>query len=233
MFAKLKNCFRLKNRKKILTPEEDFSIPEEFIDSISLDPLNNPIMTRYGHLYSRSEIITHLQGYQTDPLTGQKLTLPHLYEPPIEITVILTRFNALLRRREESNNRTEKHALHQEITALGREMTAVKQTLIDRRRSIETIKTNLKIDIDNPEHIHFWQSKGKGRTTMPVHVHDMMIVASKNHATLDHFLVALNQARYVSRTSRFFKNCFRSNETKQLYNANNENIKTLSFRAAG
>lgn len=231
MFSGLKKLYsHAKKRTKPSTPDIDYAIPVEFIDSISMEPFNDPVMTRYGHIYCRVGLLTHLQNYPTDPLTGQKLALQDVYEVPSEVISNLIWFNGLLRRFNESKNPIEKRNIHREMTSLARGMATIKQTLIDKRRAIETIKENLKIDINNLAHINFWRNKGKGGDKIPEHVYNMMNVARNNYETVDQFLFALNQARYVSKTSRFFKNCFRDDITKQLYNADNENIKTLSFR---
>lgn len=210
-------------------------IPNSFLDPLSFKPFVDPVITPQGHVYSCLSILRHLSEVAVDPLSQLPLTQGQLHQAPQEILAILKRFKAL-------QSDTEKSIMHDPVSVtailenyqkkllfLNMEMEAVLQKQITQG-TIKTIKNNLKIDSNNKDHINFWQSKGKSGNTTPDHVRNMMKVAKDHYDSVEDFLDAINHERRLSASSKFFKHCFRSNTTIDLYNQSDENIKSFVVR---
>lgn len=57
------------------TPRE---IPDHVVDTITFEPMHDPVITKNGHSYERATIIEHLKRSPTDPLTRDPLTIEEL-----------------------------------------------------------------------------------------------------------------------------------------------------------
>src|SRR6185437_8833352 len=88
---------------------------------------------------------------------------------------------------------------------------------------IRSIKNNLKIDLDNPKHIIFWQDS---RKNIPNHIAQLMQVANQEYATTEDFIVALDKMRKKSCCNRFFTFIFIDKRRSRLTNPNS-NLRTL------
>jgi STIP1 homology and U-box containing protein 1 len=53
-------------------------IPDHLIDSITFEPMHDPVITKNGHSYERATIYEHLKRSPTDPLTREPLTIDNL-----------------------------------------------------------------------------------------------------------------------------------------------------------
>ncbi|KAK3678340.1 hypothetical protein LTR78_001637 [Recurvomyces mirabilis] len=53
-------------------------IPDHIIDTITFEPMHDPVMTKTGHSYERATIYEHLKRSPTDPLTREPLTIDEL-----------------------------------------------------------------------------------------------------------------------------------------------------------
>jgi hypothetical protein len=84
---------------------------------------------------------------------------------------------------------------------------------------IERIKDRLKIDSNNLDHRAFWKLRGKNNRNIPNHVQAMMDAALRHYETVGDFVEALEQARRISNTSRFFGDLSRDSTTIRLYDA--------------
>jgi hypothetical protein len=84
---------------------------------------------------------------------------------------------------------------------------------------IERIKDSLMIDSNNLAHRAFWECRGKNNRNIPNHVQAMMDAALRHHETVADFIEALERARRISNTSRFFGDLSRASTTIRLYDA--------------
>lgn len=53
-------------------------IPDHIIDTITFEPMHDPVMTKTGHSYERATIHEHLKRSPTDPLTREPLKISEL-----------------------------------------------------------------------------------------------------------------------------------------------------------
>ncbi len=53
-------------------------IPDYVIDTITFEPMHDPVITKNGHSYERATIYEHLKRSPTDPLTRESLTIDDL-----------------------------------------------------------------------------------------------------------------------------------------------------------
>jgi len=53
-------------------------IPDHIIDTITFEPMHDPVMTKTGHSYERATIHEHLKRSPTDPLTREPLMIDEL-----------------------------------------------------------------------------------------------------------------------------------------------------------
>ncbi len=214
------------------------TIPPNLIDPLLFEPFVDPVMTAYGRIYSSRSIKRHLLSVSADPLTQEPLTVGQLYQPPKEIMSILDAFNQLRTEKKKrllEANDTDTVSIVMSsyrfrLIQLDTKMAAAcKQLVTDT--AIRTIKNNLKLDERNKDHIRFWQSKGKGGDTIPIHVQNMMKAANdSSYETVEDFLAAVNAERRSSRCDSFFKYAFRDEATRNLYRQRDENLKTFVVR---
>lgn len=57
---------------------EDIAVPDDFICPLSLSIMKDPVISRYGNSFERSEILAWLSKHSTDPLTRRPLRLRDL-----------------------------------------------------------------------------------------------------------------------------------------------------------
>jgi STIP1 homology and U-box containing protein 1 len=53
-------------------------IPDHIIDTITFEPMHDPVITKNGHSYERATIYEHLKRTPTDPLTREPLKIDEL-----------------------------------------------------------------------------------------------------------------------------------------------------------
>ncbi|KAK4989389.1 hypothetical protein LTR50_003265 [Elasticomyces elasticus] len=53
-------------------------IPDHLIDTITFEPMHDPVVTKNGHSYERATLMEHLKLSPTDPLTREPLTVNEL-----------------------------------------------------------------------------------------------------------------------------------------------------------
>jgi len=49
--------------------------PEFLVCPITFELFRDPVLNKYGSMFERAAIVDHLKRHQSDPLTGQSLTL--------------------------------------------------------------------------------------------------------------------------------------------------------------
>lgn len=240
MFGKIINFFRSCRRAKPLLTRnyqdqlDQINIPDNLLDPIDFDLFRDPVITQYGHVYSRHTITTHLRNAQVDPFTNQPLTLQMLSQPPQEITNLINGVNLLKNNTLDSITRNPKNVntllttYQAQLNQLNEAMGASLQRQIVQGQ-IRTVKNNLKIDVNNPAHTAFWQTKGKSGRNIPTHVNGMMRAANGEYHSVGDFISEINRRRQMSFCSRFFKYFFRDDSTKSLYNLSN-NLRTFVVR---
>ncbi|KAK4991356.1 hypothetical protein LTR28_001358, partial [Elasticomyces elasticus] len=52
--------------------------PDHLIDTITFEPMHDPVVTKNGHSYERATLMEHLKLSPTDPLTREPLTVNEL-----------------------------------------------------------------------------------------------------------------------------------------------------------
>ena len=219
----------------ILKQFNEIPIPNNLLDPFLFKPFVDPVITPYGHVYSNQTIMRHLNEANVDPITRQPLTRGQLHQAPQEIIAILTKLEKLQSATKKSivedpksaSTIFETYRSHLILLDIDMEVILKKQII---QGTIRMIKNNLKIDATNKDHIAFWQHKGKSGKNIPDHVHNMMKVAKENYDFVEDFLDAVNDERRLSASSKFFKHCFRSNVTLDLYNQSDENIRSFVVR---
>lgn len=209
-------------------------IPQELLDPIEYSLLVDPVVTPSGHCYSRASILKQLQVRQIDPMAGhQPLTFDQLRPAPPEITRILEQIprqrkatrNALLT--AEANVVGILKQYQQFLDDLGKQMEAVLQNLV-LQGNIQQIKNRLKIDINNPAHLAYWQGKGSWGREMPNHIHQMMRVAALRHESVEDFIRAIERARQLSLWHRFFNYLLADAQTNNITSTND--LRNLTIR---
>lgn len=237
-------CFNERPRRRHIvqqTVEAQVEVPDSLCDPILMTPFTDPVITPYGSVYERSEILQHLSLYRTDPLTTLPLTQDDLKYAP-EVSRIVNEFQAL--RSDTINEISGSLAIRQNelissyqnrLTALGLEMSTSLQGLREQY-SIQLMKDRLKIDTRKPDHMMYWLSKGTTVRRIPKVVLACMTAAETPYANLNDFVTAVNTARnaqinqqLINRKSKipsFFINLKKAKETKEFQKGD---LKTLRF----
>ncbi len=230
MFSRFK---RLLTKKRSVQIQKQidinlFKIPENFLDPIDYKPFIDPVMTPFGHLYSRHIITTYLQGNQTDPFTRQPLTLDMLDVPPADIRQLITNHHYLRSNILDAKIHSEELLLkyQTESDKLNQEMEILRERYVNQG-VIRAIKNNLKIDIHNPEHLAVW--RGKCRKEIPAHIDRLMQIADEEYKTAEDFTKAINKARQRECCSRFF-NFISCNAREYFLSDSSKNVRTLVIR---
>jgi hypothetical protein len=60
------------------TEVSDFTVPDHFLCPLTLEPMKNPLASKYGHNFERSAILDWLSTKETCPITRQPLTVSKL-----------------------------------------------------------------------------------------------------------------------------------------------------------
>ncbi|HSW93537.1 MAG TPA: U-box domain-containing protein [Gammaproteobacteria bacterium] len=209
------------------TPEEwvdEVEIPKSLTDSISWELFKEPVVTPYGHVYSRAVILQNLMGRnKVCPLSNQPLREDLLSDAPPAITAVLSNFHTMRAQVIAAITATpaEKDvhiaAYRTGLAGLDQAMEQARGHLITQANNIQRIKNQLQINRNDQKHTDFWKTKGKSGQNIPDHVQQMMDVAAQPYMKVSDFTKAIDDARQLSWSSRFFKACSRAPETKLLY----------------
>lgn len=224
-----------------------------------------PVITKYGHLFDKESLSAWINRAQSCPLTRAELTKDDIYEYE-DLTLFIEDVTGMMKDQSNLINKINKMTLEEKAkvfknvvdfkkksTDKNKELLALliskKNDIVIQKQvqqEIQQIKIQLLIDIQNLEHLRFWQfqikTKKGGKTILfngqlfrvPTRVAKIFNTAGKQYRSVENFLYAINKARQNSIQLKLTSNPFsifvRSETTKQLYNATNDEIKNLVLR---
>ncbi len=227
---------------------------------------NTPVLTKIGNLFEKEELVDWINDYGICPISGIALTQNDFFEYP-SLTQLLQEFKHEFALNQEFENLIKLivqltlenknevfikyHNFIMNLRSKNERYLNIKKQAsiyVKNRDDISQLKSRLKLDINNTEHLAFWQKQVfgvKGGTCLeiqfdgnsytyrvPARVKKLFELADKDYATKDDLLNAINTQRNqsVNRFSSPFSSFFRNKETtEKLYKTPNDEIQNLEF----
>lgn len=192
--------------------------PENLQCSILQEMPRDPVVTPYGHLFSRAAINNWIATHHTCPLTRQPLQQSDLMEHKnlaTMIEVVTHQFHDLeqainnMSANDEENIRQRIEVFNSFITLTNQDAAAELES-VREQTLIMAIKNHLKLDINNHHHLEYWQQHSHVKFDLCAHVHDtvfpesyripklihdLMIIADQDYSTKSDFKAALDARR--------------------------------------
>ena len=246
----MKYEWQLTDFKKKLHSECE--IPEDFFCPITLDIFDHPVVTRYGHLFSKYQLTHSLALHGYCPLTRKPLTkndliedsnLNHLInEVKLQHQKINTTINELKKMDDAVVLQKDIQIYHAVIEVKTKQLHEIVNALV-----ADDIKNRLKIDKNKEEHLQYWSEQnrscfhGRGGVEIrhpgshslfrvPTRVYHMIQAASEQHSSQHKLVDAIDYARV--RKSPLYNNPFsfltRKPITASVYGA--ESIEEIDLR---